>query len=57
MDKLKARVDKNSLKLEAVKQGKKDGWEEEADKISVIIEKDQAAIAAALARRVFIRAW
>ena len=57
VDKLKARVDKNSLKLEAVKQGRKDGWEEEADKISGIIEKDQAAIAAALARRVFIRAW
>ena len=57
VDKLKKRVDTNSLKLEGVKQAKKDGWEEEADKLSGAVEKDQAAIAAALNRRVFIRAW
>ena len=57
VDKLKKRVDTNSLKLEGVKQAKKDNWQEEADKIAGNIEKDQAAIAAALNRRVFIRAW
>ena len=36
---------------------KKDGWQEEADKFTGLIEKDQAAIAAALNPRVFIRAW
>lgn len=57
MDKLKKRVETTSLKLEGVKQAKKDNWQVEADKLSVSIEKDQAAIAAALNRRVFIRAW
>jgi sorting nexin-8 len=57
VEKLKKRVDTNSQKLESVKQAHKDGWQEEADKITVNIEKDQAAIAAALSRRVFIRAW
>ncbi|KAI0825842.1 hypothetical protein BC629DRAFT_1275802 [Irpex lacteus] len=56
VEKLKKRVDTNSLKLENVKQAQKDGWQDEADKISGNIEKDQAAIAAALNRRVFIRA-
>lgn len=57
VDRLKMRVDTNSLKLEAAKQARKDNWQEEADKISGLIEKDQAAIAAQLNRRIFIRAW
>lgn len=57
VDKLKKRVETSSLKLENIKQAKKDGWQEEADKIAVNIEKDQVAITAALSRRVFIRAW
>ena len=56
VEKLKKRVDTNSQKLESVKQAQKEGWEDEADKIAGNIEKDQAAIAAALSRRVFIRA-
>ena len=57
VDRLRKRVDSNSHKLEGVRQVKKDGWEPEAEKIAGAIEKDQAAIAAALNRRVFIRAW
>ncbi|KAI0953925.1 hypothetical protein AcV7_007318 [Taiwanofungus camphoratus] len=56
VERLRKRIDTNSLKLETVKQTQKDGWEQEADKITVLIEKDQAAIAAQLNRRVFIRA-
>ncbi|CAL1715044.1 unnamed protein product [Somion occarium] len=56
VEKLKKRVETNSLKLEGVKQTKKERWQEEADKIAGIIEKDQASIAAMLNRRVFIRA-
>lgn len=56
VDKLKKRVDTNSLKLEGVKAAQKDKWEEEADKLAGLVEKDQAAITAALNRRVFIRA-
>ncbi|KAI0705182.1 hypothetical protein BC835DRAFT_1314811 [Cytidiella melzeri] len=56
VEKLKKRVDTNSQKLESIRQGQKEGWQEEADKISGLIEKDKVAIAAALNRRVFIRA-
>lgn len=45
------------MKLEGIKQAHKEGWEAEADKYTVLIEKDQAAIAAALNRRIFVRAW
>ncbi|OSD02930.1 hypothetical protein PYCCODRAFT_1434816 [Trametes coccinea BRFM310] len=56
VDRLRKRVETTGHKLETVRQAKKEGWEHEADKLSVTIEKDQATIAALLARRVFIRA-
>ena len=56
VDRLKKRVDANSLKMEGVKAAQKDGWQEEADRIVGIIEKDQATITSLLNRRVFIRA-
>lgn len=56
VDRLRKRIDTTGHKLETVRQVKKDGWENEADKLAVAIEKDQATIAALLARRVFIRA-
>ena len=57
VERLKKRVDTNSLKLENVKAVAKEGWEEEADKIAGNIEKDKTTISAQLNRRVFIRAW
>jgi sorting nexin-8 len=57
VERLKKRVDTNALKLESIKAIGKDGWQEEADKISGNIEKDKATISAQLNRRVFIRAW
>ena len=57
VDRLRKRVETNSHKLESVRQAQKEGWQQEADKIAGLIEKDQAAIVAALNRRVFIRAW
>ncbi|KAI0251426.1 hypothetical protein BJV78DRAFT_1361570 [Lactifluus subvellereus] len=56
VERLKKRVDTNALKLESVKAVKKDGWEDEADKVAGNIEKDKATISAQLNRRVFIRA-
>ncbi|OCH87398.1 hypothetical protein OBBRIDRAFT_736288 [Obba rivulosa] len=56
VERLKKRVETNSQKLESVRQAQKEGWEQEADKITGLIEKDQAAISAQLNRRVFIRA-
>ncbi|KAI0272764.1 hypothetical protein BC834DRAFT_966732 [Gloeopeniophorella convolvens] len=56
VERLRKRVDTNALKLENVKAAGKDGWVEEADRLAGAIEKDKAAIAAQLSRRVFIRA-
>jgi len=55
VERLKKRVETFSLRLEGVKSVQKEGWQEEADKIVALIERDQAAIAALLNRRVFIR--
>lgn len=56
VDRLKKRVDSNSMKLEGIKAALKDGWQDDADRIIGLIEKDQATIATLLNRRVFIRA-
>ncbi|TFK73756.1 hypothetical protein BDN72DRAFT_886694 [Pluteus cervinus] len=56
VDRLKKRVESNSAKLDGVRTVQKEGWAEEADKLALLIEKDQASIAAQLNRRVFIRA-
>lgn len=56
VERLKKRVDTTSSKLEGIKVAKKEGWELEADRLVVNIERDQAMIAAQLSRRVFIRA-
>lgn len=57
VEKLRKRVDQNSNKLEVVRGAQKDGWQTEADKFAGLVERDQVAISAALARRVFIRFW
>jgi sorting nexin-8 len=57
VDRLKKRVDSNAIKLESVKMAAREGWEEEAEKLAGIIEKDKVTISAQLNRRVFIRAW
>ena len=57
VDRLKKRVETNGGKLEAARVAQKDGWEEEVERLTGLMERDQAAIAASLNRRVFIRAW
>ena len=57
VERLRKRVDQNSIKLEDIRNAQKDGWQAEADRYAGLIERDQAAIAAALSRRVFIRYW
>ncbi|KAL0953785.1 hypothetical protein HGRIS_004969 [Hohenbuehelia grisea] len=56
VDRLKKRVETNSLKCDGIKAAQKEGWEEEAEKLVASMERDQALIASQLARRVFIRA-
>lgn len=57
VERLKKRIDMTSVKLDGIKASAKDGWEEEADRLTSLIEKDKAGIQQGLARRVFIRAW
>lgn len=56
VERLKKRVETNSVKLDGIRTAQKDGWEDEVEKYTSLIEKDQASIAAQLSRRVFIRA-
>jgi sorting nexin-8 len=57
VERLKKRIETNSVKMDGVKAAQKDKWEDEVEKLLNMIEKDQATIAAQLSRRVFIRAW
>lgn len=57
VDRLKKRVETTSVRLDGIKSAQKEGWQEEAEKLVSAIERDQATIAAQLARRIFIRAW
>lgn len=57
VERLKKRIDTNSLKLDGIRAAQKEGWQDEVDRLAAVIEKDQATIAAQLSRRVFIRVW
>lgn len=57
VDKLKKRVETNSVKLDGTRTAQKEGWQEEVERLGSVIEKDQGTIAAQLSRRLFIRAW
>jgi sorting nexin-8 len=57
VDKLKKRVENNSVKLDGTRTAQKEGWQEEVDRLAGLIEKDQGTIAAQLSRRLFVRAW
>ena len=57
VERLKKRVESNSMKMEGIKAAQKDGWQEEVDRMIGSIEKDQATITSQLHRRVFIRSW
>lgn len=57
VERLKRRIETTSVKLDGIRAAQKENWQEEADRLTAMIEKDQATIAAQLSRRVFIRAW
>jgi len=56
VERLKKRIEITSVKLDGIRAALKENWQDEADRLTAIIEKDQATIAAQLSRRVFIRA-
>ncbi|KAH9479355.1 Sorting nexin MVP1 [Psilocybe cubensis] len=56
VERLKKRIETTSVKLDGIRAAQKENWQEEAEKLTAMIEKDQATIAAQLSRRVFIRA-
>jgi len=55
VDRLKKRIETTQSKLEGIRVAAKDGWQEEVDRLSNAVEKDQAMIASLMNRRVFIR--
>lgn len=57
VERLKKRIENTSVKLEGIRAALKENWQDEADRLTAMIEKDQATIAAQMSRRVFIRAW
>jgi len=57
VERLRKRVETTQAKHESIKDAQKDGWEDEANKLAITIEKDQATITAQLNRRIYIRAW
>lgn len=57
MERLKKRIENTSVKLDGIRAALKENWQDEADRLTAMIEKDQATIAAQMSRRVFIRAW
>jgi len=56
VERLKKRIEINSVKLDGIRAALKENWQDEADRFAALIEKDQATIAAQMSRRVFIRA-
>jgi len=56
VERLRKRVDVTSVKLDGIRAGQRDGWGDEVERLTSLIEKDQATIAAQLSRRLFIRA-
>ena len=57
VERLKKRIEANQARLEVVRAAQKDGWEADSEKLTALIERDQASILAQLNRRVFIRFW
>lgn len=55
VERLKKRIEINQMKLEGVREVQKEGWQGEVDKLTAMIERDQATITSLLNRRVFIR--
>ncbi|PPQ91882.1 hypothetical protein CVT25_000757 [Psilocybe cyanescens] len=56
VERLKKRIESTSVKLDGIRAAQKENWQEEAEKLTAMIERDQTTIAAQLSRRVFIRA-
>ncbi|KAF8202327.1 hypothetical protein BJ912DRAFT_1037941 [Pholiota molesta] len=56
VERLKKRIETTSVKLDGIRAAQKENWQEEAERLTAMIEKDQATIAAQLHRRIFIRA-
>lgn len=57
VERLKKRIETTSVKLDGIRAAQKENWQEEVERLTAMIEKDQATIATQLHRRIFIRAW
>jgi len=55
VEQLKKRIETNTIRIQTIQSAAKENWEAERDKLSSMIERDQATIQNLLRRRVFIR--
>ena len=55
VERLKKRIENTQVKLEGIRAAQKEGWAQEVDKLSGLVERDQATIVSLLNRRIFIR--
>ena len=55
VERLKKHIETTQSKLEGIRIAQKEGWEQEVDRLSVSIERDQASIVSLLNRLIFIR--
>ncbi|EJD07688.1 uncharacterized protein FOMMEDRAFT_143983 [Fomitiporia mediterranea MF3/22] len=55
VERLKKRIEVTQSKLEGARIAKKDGWEQEVERLTSLVERDQVTIVSLLNRRIFIR--
>ncbi|KAH8108346.1 hypothetical protein DFH11DRAFT_1634540 [Phellopilus nigrolimitatus] len=55
VERLKKRIEATQIKLEGIRATQKEGWAQEVDRLTGLVERDQATIVSLLNRRVFTR--
>ena len=55
VERLKKRIETTQMKLEGIRAAQKEGWAQEVDKLTSLVERDQITIQQLLNRRIFIR--
>lgn len=55
VERLKKRIETTQMKLEGIRAAQKEGWAQEVDRLTTVIERDQLTIQQLLNRRIFIR--
>lgn len=57
VEKLKKHIEAMQSKIEGLRISQKEGWAQDVDRLSNMVERDQASVSLYLQRRVYIRYW